>query len=142
MRPTFEANATVAEMATAYALDAVDLAQRNFGTTLDGSEASVAKVEELLGTLHESMPAQNPSADVVGTFAKIFGSYVGEVFRKNHGGVWGFCADVVGAKQYALEKNGQILWPHARVYKRLVEGPANNVWHYYQVLAQNPPADS
>ena len=140
VRRSFEANATVAKMAAAYALDAIDVAQRNFGTALDGSEASVANVEQLLDTLQQSIPEQKPSKDVIWTFAKIFGSYVGEVFRKNYGGSWGFCADESGEKQYALEQNGTIIWPHTRAYKRLVDGPENNVWHYYQVLARRPHA--
>ena len=27
---------------------------------------------------------------------------------------------------------GVEFWPWGRVYQRLVEGPENNVWHYYQ----------
>jgi hypothetical protein len=131
----FEADDRVAQMSGAYALDAVDVAQSNFKTALDGSEESVAVVEEILGVLHESMAADKPPDDLVWKFARIFGSYVGEVMRKNHGGRWGFSKDG-GEKHYALERDGQILWPQSRAYKRLINGPEDNVWHYYQIMTR------
>jgi hypothetical protein len=83
---SFQSDPRVTEIAEAYALDAVDLASRNFGVILDWSENSVQQVEEMLGRLHDEMAHAQPPPDVVQTFAKAFGSYVGEVLRRHHGG--------------------------------------------------------
>jgi hypothetical protein len=135
MAPKFEKDERVAKMVAAYALDAVDAAQGNFKTTLDWSENSVTVVEGLLAKLHDSIPSQKPPDDVVWSFAKMFGSYVGEVFRKNHGGEWGFIDD--GQQKFpGIQWRGNTLfWPWGRVHQRLLKGPAENVADYYRIMA-------
>ena len=83
---SFKSDPRVTEIAEAYAVDAVDLASRNFGVTLQWSEDSVCQVEEMLGRLHDKMAHAEPPPDAAQTFAKAFGSYVGEVLRRHHGG--------------------------------------------------------
>jgi hypothetical protein len=124
----------VAEVAGAYALDAVDLAARNFGVTLDWSESSVRQVEHMLGRLHDEMASAQPPEEAVSTFAKAFGSYVGEVLRRHHGGEWG--AVSMGGQSFPglRQSGGGLCWPWGKAHKRLVDGPEDNVWHYYSVL--------
>lgn len=55
MKTTFKKDKQIAEIAAAYALDAVDIAKSNFDLTLDWSEESVEGVEALLTVLHEQM---------------------------------------------------------------------------------------
>src|SRR5437868_6999233 len=85
----FQVDPKVAEIASAYSLDAVDAAAGNFGVTLDWSEESIQLVEQVLGRLHDDLDRARPPADAIWTFAKMFGSYVGEVLRRHHGGEWG-----------------------------------------------------
>ena len=134
--PTFSADSKIAKIAEAYAKDAVVLAAGSFRTTLDWTDASIAKVEAILHDLRESMPTPKPPDEAIWNFAKGFGSYLGEVLRKNHGGEWGIIKD--GANNYPGIRLGKdketLVWPWARVHKRIVEGSQNNVWHYYKVL--------
>jgi hypothetical protein len=141
MAEPFEADPKIAEIAAAYALDALNLANSDFGIELDWSDKSVEKVEEILGRLHDDMARSNPPEDAVWTFAKAFGGYVGEVMRKHHGGEWGMIN--LDGKSFPgiQQKGGQLCWPMGRAHKRIVNGPEDNIWHYYQMLIQ-PIADA
>jgi len=79
-------------VAEAYYLDARDQAAK-FGYSLDGSDSSIAVLESFLDRMHREMAGAQPSPKVVMTFAKMFGSYVGEVYRRNHGAQWGATSD-------------------------------------------------
>jgi len=118
---------------------AIDWAKKSFATDLDESDASIAKVEEILATLHSSYIVTNPrpAQDIVQNYCYAFGSYVGHVFQKNHGGVWGKAfgkerSDVEVAVQGSGTKKVTLL-PWRRVCSRITEGPTMNVYEYYQV---------
>jgi hypothetical protein len=89
MTASFLADPKVSKIAEAYAEDAIKFAATAFQTKLDWTDESVRLVEEILEKLRASMPIPKPPDDVIWNFAKGFGSYLGEVFRKNHGGEWG-----------------------------------------------------
>ena len=131
---SFQPDPKIAEDAAAYSQEAVGLADRILGVTLDWSEDSVRQVEQVLGWLHEDMPRTRPSDDVIWAFARAFGSYVGEVARRHHGGEWGTV--YMGGESFpGLQKaGGRLCWPWARAYKRITNGPEDNIWHYYQML--------
>ena len=120
----------VHKIATAYSLDAVDTAKQNFGVELDWSVESIREVEKILARLHEAMNDEAPSDETLQTFAKIFGSYLGEVVRREHGGQWG----LLGAEGEATPGMSHGIWPWDRAYKRITLGPDENVWHYYQLI--------
>jgi hypothetical protein len=135
--PSFQPDAQIAEIAEAYALDAIDLAARNFGIQLDWSEDSIRQVEQMLGRLHDEMAGAQPPEEAVWTFAKAFGSYVGEVLRRHHGGRWGM-VNLDGESFAGLQQaGGSLCWPWGKAHKRLVKGPADNLWHYYRILVQS-----
>ncbi len=137
MPATFKRDAEVAKMATDYTINAANVAKRKFGVVLDGSDASIAAVEQILGKLQtqSAITAQKPSQPMLWTYAKLFGSYVGEVLRARHGGEWGLSVDGV-EERYALERNGEILWPHTQVYDRLNGDEANDVWRWYREITR------
>ena len=134
MEAGFRNDPSVIKIAEAYSLDAVDIAERNFGISLDSTESSIEAVERLLAKLHDQMGSAKPDEKVVWSFAKAFGSYIGEVYRKYHGGAWGIVE--LGGEEFPgiQSANGVRFWPWSRVYKRLVDGAENNVWHYYQSM--------
>ena len=76
--PNFKGIANISKVAAAYSLDAMDAAKRNFGVTLDGSDASIELVESMLKVMHEQMGGEKLDQKTIWTFAKMFGSYVGE----------------------------------------------------------------
>lgn len=138
---SFVADQKIQQIAEAYARDAVDVARRNFGVSLDWGDASVGQVEEILGTLHASGARARPG-EYVSYFAKIFGSYLGEVFRRNHGATWGVVtldrAECPGLQGF----QGTVCWPWDRVRSRIVSGPDDNVWHYYLTLLERERSDA
>lgn len=136
---SFIADADTQRMNEAYALDAVDAARANFGVELDWSDESIGAVEEMLGELHEQI-ASAPSDDAIWSFAKAFGSYTGEVYRRNHGATWGIVV-LDGDRFPGMQAAGscQLFWPWGKAHNRLVNGPEDNVLHYYQVLVRGDP---
>src|SRR5690242_15336087 len=89
--PTFTPDPEIQQIAEAYALDARDFAERAFHITLDWSDASVEQVEVIVADLYRQKQVMKPppKEEQVVMFAKMLGSYVGEVFRRNHGAEWG-----------------------------------------------------
>lgn len=141
------ATPTVGDMMAAYAEDAVDYCNEKFSVVLDYSEESVEKVEAVLASLHEQIPRgfiaklfkYSPPPHVIDQLAKMLGGYVGEVMRRSWGGHWKHESNAFpGMKVYTLELSGQSdVWPHFKVGNRIVNGPEDNVWHYFQVLKQS-----
>ncbi|PTS88590.1 hypothetical protein DBR17_04365 [Sphingomonas sp. HMWF008] len=133
---------TVATIMAAYSLDAVDHAAQ-LKRTLDYSEGSLHDVEAILGTLHRDLPApqtrskSGPSDQQIETIAKMYGGYVGEVMRFEWGeGVW--VVPESGPFAHALclgYAKDALTSPPAKAYKRIVDGPADDIWFYYSVLA-------
>lgn len=135
---SFVADTNIQKIAEAYALDAVDLSKSQFGIQLDWSDASIENVEKALVKIHASYIATTPrpTQEQVMSFAKGFGSYVGEVYRRNHGGDWGVVS-LNGQKFPGLRtKAGTNFWPWGRVANRITDGDENNVFDYYRVLLQ------
>jgi hypothetical protein len=129
---TFLHDPRVARIAEAYALDAVDFAANTFNIKLDWSDASIERVEAILTKLSESLPTAKPPEDAVWNFAKAFGSYMGEVFRKNHGGEWGMVTLEGKTFPGMRMRTDSFFWPWSRAHRRIVEGSENNVLTYYR----------
>ncbi len=127
----------IQKIAEAYALDACDFLRDHFRIMLDWSDASIQHIESALDTFHREMPKARPTEAQVMGFAKMFGSYIGEVYRKNHGAAWGV-VEMNGQRFPGLkaESSDTTFWPWGRVRNRLVDGAENNVWHYYSELTK------
>jgi hypothetical protein len=112
-----------------YAENAVETALDGAGVRLDFSEESVHEVDRLLTRMRENAASKSDKATIV-FFARLFGYYVGEVFRRYHGGKWGVARDVLSpaiedergnvhtpivAARDHLEGNGSI----AEFYRRI-----------------------
>lgn len=125
----------IRQIAEAYALDTCDFLRDHFRITLDWSDASIQHIESALDRFHREAAKARPSSEQVMQFAKMFGSYIGEVYRKNHGATWGL-VEMDGGRFPGLraESSDTTFWPWARVRKRLVNGAEDNVWHYYTAL--------
>ncbi|GAB3352576.1 hypothetical protein [Lysobacter tyrosinilyticus] len=138
---------SIDDLMSAYAEDAVDYCREKFSIVLDYSDESVEKVETVLASLHEQLPRgfmaklfrTGPSPQVIDQLAKMLGAYVGEVMRRNWGGHWKIGSDAFpGEMMCTLELPGASdVWPHVKVGKRIVNGPEDNVRHYFRVLKQS-----
>jgi hypothetical protein len=136
---------TADDMMAAYAQDAVDFAKAQFQIDLDFSEASVEKVEAILGQLHGTLPkgfmgklfGKKPSLEQIRQMGMVLGGYVGEVMRREWGGRWKMESDAFpGQKVATLQIGGTDLWPHFKAGKRIQNGPEDNVWHYFQLIKE------
>jgi hypothetical protein len=137
MHVVFRPETHIAEVAAAYAHDAVELSTSSFRLTLDFSEDSIASLEQLLDRLHESLAAQRPQEDRIWTFAKTFGSYLGEVFRMAHGGEWGMVTTAEDTSPgLRCEPRDLTFSPWTRAHRRILRGAPYNVWDYYRSLLE------
>lgn len=132
---SFVPDPNIHKVAEAYALDAVDFLWDHFRLVLDWTDDSVRHVETMLDNLHATLEVEKPSEERVFHFAKMFGSYVGEVFRRNHGATWGIVTiDNESFPGMKSAHDGVEFWPWGRAQRRLVNGPEDNIWVYYRVL--------
>lgn len=133
---SFSPDPNIQKVAEAYALDAVDFSAKQFGITLDWSDGSIASVEKALEQLSASYASKNPKpteAQVM-SFAKAYGSYVGEVYRRNHGATWGIVT-LGGQKFPGLRTaSGINFWPWGRALNRITNGAEDNLSDYYAAL--------
>lgn len=137
---------TIADMMKAYAEDAVDHANQKFGIKLDYSAESIRQVEEILDRLHRAIPRgllrivrRRPSDEILDTMCKMYGGYIGEVFRRSFGGTWELPTDTMGAGTVITfnTTDGSRFFPPSKVWKRLNDGEGDSVWFYFQVLSRD-----
>ena len=132
-------------MMQGYAEQAVALA-RELKVELDYSEASVEKVESLLGQLQGELsqwatgresPEAQAKSQPVDEMARIWGGYLGEVVRRRFGGEWSIETYPGGDFLIvALNVGGSRLFPAMKVHKRLTEGVGDNLWTFYQMMRE------
>ncbi|HEX8615499.1 MAG TPA: hypothetical protein VF800_29810 [Telluria sp.] len=134
--PVFSPDPAVQRAATAYAAQAVATARDQFGIKLDGTDASMAQLDAVLARAHASYTSKSPrpSEEQVMAVARMYGSYLGEAYRLNHGGVWGM-ATLQGQTLPAMRTaSGTNFWPWTQASQRIGKGAGNNVADYYKVL--------
>ena len=136
--PPFVVDPEAQQIAEAYALDAQDFSRSALGIELAWEESSAKKVEEVLARLHDDLPHAGLPDSSVESYAKGFGSFLGELLRKLDGGEWGY-ATIDGTSMAALRLSDQsIVFPWARAYRRIKDGPEDNVAHYFATLRPAP----
>lgn len=128
----FSADRGVERTATKYAKDMVQFARLELNLKLDWSDASIARIEEVASELHADLRRERAAFSDIETLVAMLGSYVGEVFRRNHGGEWGV-VKANGKRILAVKTRGSgtLMWPVERIKQR-IRGGGNNVWAYYQ----------
>lgn len=131
--PVFKEDAALAGAATPLARDAVRFAHQRYDIALDGSEASIDAVElalDHLSVAYASVQPRPSDAEVM-SFAQRFGAYVGEVYRRQHGGEWGWVT--LNGQRFpgVRTRAGRVVWPDGRVYDRITRGGEFSVAAYY-----------
>jgi hypothetical protein len=123
----------------------VEHAQQTFQTKLDYSPASLHLVEEILGKLHATLPkgflsrlrGGGATPEQISQMATTYGAYIGEVIRRRWGGEWGMASAIQTDPTLTLHIRGEEIYPPGKAYKRLKNGPQDNIWTYYYVLARD-----
>ncbi len=137
----FQEDGRIQQAAEASALEAVGLAREKFGVELDFSDESIHRLEGVLQTLQARLAGGRPTEQQVAHLAKMFGSYVGEVLRRNHGGPWGIVTlEGQSSPGMRIDRGGTPCWPWGRLQNRLASGTQESVWQYYSALAQGTEA--
>lgn len=135
------ATTTINDMMSAYAEDAVDFARANFGIELDFSTASVEHVESIADRLYQSRPKgflskifrKGPSDEEIQQLCKMLGGYVGEIYRRVKGGDWAINQEFQAIGVLVGES---WVFPPAKVHKRLMNGPEDNLLSYFRVISE------
>jgi hypothetical protein len=121
------------EMVLWLADQGVALARDNH-VVLDYSEESIEKAEFVLGKLHEEYRTGKLTHGTNGP-AMAMGAYVGECIRRHEPGAhWERDHPIGGEKSYPLHWRGGESFPMAWCYKRIVNGPEDNVWIKYSLI--------
>jgi hypothetical protein len=120
--------ASLAEMMSAYAEEAVRLAWSDHRQRLDLSESSVDLLEQILdGQAAEDLEFQT----------RLWGSYFGEVIRGRFAGEWELTQYPGGGVSAVptLVIRGSRLYPLIKVYRRLTLGPEENLSAFYKMIS-------
>ena len=120
--------ASLAEMMTAYADEAVRVAWNEHRQRLDFSESSVDVLEQILdGQAAADLEFQT----------RLWGGYFGEVIRRRFPAEWELAPHPGGnvAAVPALLIGASRLYPLIKVYRRLTMGAVENVSDFYQMVA-------
>ena len=117
---------------------AVWLAQREQGVTLDYAPGSIERVENILSALH-NRHKENPLSDKELSILSVrWAAYIGEVMKRVRPANWRRDSEVSGAGAMPLIFDaGSEAYPRSWVYKRIVDGPEDNVAFKFQAFADS-----
>ena len=129
----------VKEVAETYANDCVNWVASNFSGRIDYEDRNIGAIENFLDDLYKANKKNPLPKDRLDSFEKMFGFYIGEVFKRNHGNVsWGWGISD-GERVYALCKNSTgdaLCYPVQKIQKRIENGSEENVLVYYHALIE------
>jgi hypothetical protein len=120
--------ASLADMMSAYAEEAVRVAWNDHRQRLDLSESSIDRLEQILdGQSTEDLEFQT----------RLWGSYFGEVIRGRFAGEWELGPHPTGgvASVPTLLVRGARLYPLMKVYRRLTMGAGENLSSFYKMVS-------
>lgn len=146
-------SASLDAMIQEHAQAAVETA-RAMNVALDYSEQSLEQVEQILARLHQELrdwkiaraattavasgpvdAPTGPSDNQMSDMCRLWGSYFGEVVRRRWGGEWNVETYPGGSfATLTLTVSAGKLFPSMKVYRRLTEGDADNLWTFYQTV--------
>jgi hypothetical protein len=134
---------TISEMMQGYAAEAVRLASEH-DAELDYSESSLQDVEAILAKMYSNLekanlgtasPREGATHQNLDSASRIWGAYFGETIRRLWGGEWGvetYPGSV--APVISIDIGGAKMFPVMKVYRRLSQVDADNVWEFYQMV--------
>ena len=133
LRTAIAPDARLAGTIVAQSQAAIKSAKLKFGESLDFSSDSLEGVERIMIQLHkqakDTTGDQKLTEEQITELSKTWGMYVGEVIRRYYGGQWSI---VDGTPDLAL--GGKNASPLAKVRKRIVDGPMENLKYYFQSI--------
>jgi hypothetical protein len=122
------------------AAEAVSLTEIWFCEVLDFSEASIALLEAAVEEVDDLTPGGD-SAENIDLLSWVWGSYIGEVLRRQVGGEWLEWEDEYG-QAIVLQSGKFKVFPHDKVRKRFINGKEHNLEAYYHAFRNLMSADT
>ncbi len=119
----------ISEQMNEAALEAMKLTRKFFVVELDFSPASLTSLDNLFDDVEFALNG-GKSEENIELLTRSWGSYTGEVIRRNIGGEWQ--ADESGVDGAKLIVNDQTLLPHQAVRDRLANSSAPGLAQLYQ----------
>jgi hypothetical protein len=118
------------------ASQAIEIASSEYETSLDYSPESVAKVEEILGKIHERNIKEPISEKQLVKESLRWGGYIGEVIIRIKPCHWELNSKIggEGSLPIVFENEKHETFPVGWCYKRIINGPEDNVWHKFNFL--------
>ena len=130
LRTSMTPDAKLAGTIVAQSQLAIKTGKLQFGESLDFSSESLEQVERIVSALHkqvkEGTPDRKLSDEQITELSQLWGIYVGEVIRRYYGGQWSLADGVPD-----LVLGGRNASPLAKVRKRIVDGPMDNLKYYF-----------
>ena len=113
------------------------VAEQGFGTRLDYTNESIPHVEQILGGLHDDF-RETGSHDGLRGIALGFGAYLVAVIERHYGTIdWQRDHPDFGKDSFPLYWNGTTLFPVSWCWKRMIDGPGDDLRSKWQALVRN-----
>jgi hypothetical protein len=103
-----------------------------YGVPLDYSDGSIKSLDAELDRITRSGEFRSLSEKDQRALGIITGAYVGEVIRRNHGGVWAVDSEAAGKLSFPVTIGTAESFPCTWCYKRLMNGTEDNIWDKYR----------
>lgn len=113
---------------------AVQEARESYDVDLDFTPESVKRVEEILAVLHNQHKSSPMERERLVRESLKWGGYIGEVIRRDQPSHWEFDSKVAGKGSLPIvfeREQREECFPVGWCYKRILAGPADNVWHKF-----------
>jgi len=120
------------------AKEAVKRAKREHSVDLDFSPDSIERLEEMLGRIHDEH-LKSPLTEKELSLQSIrWGAYVGEVVKRVQPGKWRRDSEKMGrGTMPVVFDSANEAFPCSWVYKRIADGPEDNVFLKFRVLCDH-----
>jgi len=125
------------QLMTDSAQNAVKTTQEEFDLTLDGSEHSLALLDDVILSWLGKYKDQVLEENAVFTICNIYGAYVGEIFRKKVGGNWSYDESDQDAPYVILQYAGNSYAFAGICYQRLVNDSQVSIKNYFEQAVAN-----
>jgi hypothetical protein len=113
--------------------NAVIAAREKFDISFDYTESSLQQLESILQQVdaryQQALVSATPLNIPIENTVRVWGSYLGEVIRRDFGGDW-----IVDQKAVYLKLGNKKLSPLGQVRSRIIDGPLFNIETYYKKI--------
>jgi hypothetical protein len=116
--------------------EAAKRGQREYGVNLDFSPESIERLEEILGKIHDAHLKTPLSEKELSLLSLRWGAYIGESLKRVRPGKWERDSKELGAGRMPLVyATGEQAFPYSWVYKRIADGPFDNVASKFRIFS-------